>query len=325
VVFAIKNLYTGLHMDSSATHHIADAAPNNWVERFLPASALPYAQLMRLERPIGWWLLLLPCWWGLALGQLANGGGWPNLGHAALLLIGAIVMRGAGCVLNDIADRDFDAKVTRTMNRPIASGRVTRMQALMLLCVLSFVGLLVLVQFNTFTIWLGIASLAIVAIYPFMKRITHWPQFVLGLAFNWGALVGWSATHASLSDAPIFLYASGILWTLAYDTIYAHQDKEDDVLIGVKSTALLFGAKTRTWLAVFFTGFIACAGLALHRIHAGPMAWLGLGAAAAHAFWQVKVFRHNDGASCLKLFKANRTLGLIFLAGLILDGFVNVD
>lgn len=291
----------------------------------MPAAALPYAQLMRLERPVGWWLLLLPCWWGLALGQLANGGGLPDLWHGLLFLVGAIVMRGAGCVLNDMADMDFDAKVTRTMNRPIASGRVTRRQAFIFLSVLSLLGLVVLLQFNAFTVWLGVASLAIVAVYPFMKRVTHWPQFVLGLAFNWGALVGWAATHGSLLVAPVLLYAAGISWTLAYDTIYAHQDKDDDILIGVKSTALLFGENSKRWLALFFAGFVICAAIALDRVQAGLAAWLGLGAAGLHGFWQVQRFRHDDGDGCLKLFKSNRTLGLIFLASLLLDGITNVD
>jgi 4-hydroxybenzoate polyprenyltransferase len=298
--------------------HIADAAPRSWVAH-LPAAILPYAQLMRLDRPIGWWLLLLPCWWGLVLGQIAAGGGVPNLWHAALFLLGAIIMRGAGCALNDIADRDFDARVERTKNRPIASGRISRLQAFVFLAGLSFAGLLVLLQFNWFTVYLGAASLLIVAIYPFMKRITHWPQAVLGLAFNWGALVGWSATHASLSLPALLLYASGIAWTLGYDTIYAHQDKEDDVLIGVKSTALLFGAGTLPWLVSFFAASLALMVAALINIHAGLFSYIGLAATTLHAAWQVTRFQHDNSALCLKLFKSNRTYGLLFLAGLLLD------
>jgi 4-hydroxybenzoate polyprenyltransferase len=305
-------------MDASGTH-IADASAQNWVERWSPASLLPYAQLMRLDRPVGWWLLLLPCWWGLALGQIAKGGGQPNWWHALYFLIGAVVMRGAGCVLNDMADRDFDAKVERTKNRPIASGRVSRAQAFVFLAVLSLIGLGVLVQFNLYTIILGIASLAIVAIYPFMKRFTYWPQLVLGLAFNWGALVGWSATHGAMSSAPLFLYAAGITWTLAYDTIYAHQDKEDDVLIGVKSTALLFGDATRKWLAGFFLATITLLALSLHHAEARTIAFAGLAATALHAIWQLKSFDHQSSAGCLKLFKTNRTFGVLFLAGLLLD------
>jgi 4-hydroxybenzoate polyprenyltransferase len=304
---------------SSGHTHIADAKPVNWVERFLPAAALPYAQLMRLDRPIGWWLLLLPCWWALVLGQIAAGGGWPNLWHAALFLIGAIVMRGAGCTLNDLADQKFDAMVERTKNRPLASGRVSRKQAFVFLVLLSLIGLFVLLQFNWYSVVLGASSLLIVAIYPFMKRITHWPQFVLGLAFNWGALIGWTATHAALSPAPLLLYAGGISWTLAYDTIYAHQDKEDDVLIGVKSTALLFGANTKPWLAGFFGLAVVLIGAALWYAHAGLASYLGLTAAALHAAWQTTAFDHTNSNHCLKLFKSNRTFGLLFLAGLLLD------
>jgi 4-hydroxybenzoate polyprenyltransferase len=304
---------------ASGSSHIADAKPINWVERFLPDSALPYAQLMRLDRPIGWWLLLLPCWWGLVVGQIALGGGVPNMWHAGLFSAGAIVMRGAGCTLNDMADVDFDAKVERTRNRPIASGRVSRKQAFIFLAVQALIGLVILLQFNWYTVLLGAASLLIVAIYPFMKRITHWPQFVLGLAFNWGALVGWSATHGSLSLPAVLLYAGGIFWTLAYDTIYAHQDKEDDVLIGVKSTALLFGAQSKPWLLAFFGAALICLAAVLSLIGAGFISYLGLAAAALHAAWQLQRFDHSDSALCLKLFKSNRTFGLLFLTGLLLD------
>jgi 4-hydroxybenzoate polyprenyltransferase len=305
-------------IDASATR-IADAAPQNWVERMLPFAALPYAQLMRLDRPIGWWLLLLPCWWGLVLGQIAVGGGVPSPWHGLLFLIGAIVMRGAGCTLNDMADVEFDAKVERTKNRPIASGRISRKQAFAFLAAQALIGLAVLVQFNWYTVVLGAASLLIVAIYPFMKRITHWPQFVLGLAFNWGALVGWTATHGSLSLPAIMLYAGGIFWTLAYDTIYAHQDKEDDVLIGVKSTALLFGAQSKPWLLAFFGAATISFAAALWMIGAGFISYLGLAAAALHAAWQLQRFDHSDSALCLKLFKSNRTFGLLFLTGLLMD------
>ncbi len=305
-------------LDSSATH-IADAPTRNWVERILPGAALPYAQLMRLDRPIGWWLLLLPCWWGLVMGQIGIGGGVPSLWHMVLFLIGAIVMRGAGCTLNDMADVDFDARVARTKNRPIASERISRKQAFMFLAAQALVGLVILLQFNWFTVALGAASLLIVAIYPFMKRITHWPQLVLGLAFNWGALVGWSATHGSLSLPAVLLYAGGVFWTLAYDTIYAHQDKEDDVLIGVKSTALLFGVNSKPWLAGFFGAAVFCFGLVLWSVGAGLAAYLGLAASAVHALWQLQSFDHSHSALCLKLFKSNRTFGLLFLTGLLVD------
>jgi 4-hydroxybenzoate polyprenyltransferase len=305
-------------METSGSARIADAPAHGWVQH-LPAALLPYAQLMRLDRPIGWWLLVIPCWWGLALGQIAAGGGVPNLWHAVLFLVGAIAMRGAGCALNDIADRDFDARVERTRNRPIASGRITRLQAFVCLALLSFAGLIILLQFNWYSVVLGVCSLAIVAVYPFMKRITHWPQAVLGLAFNWGALVGWSATHGALSVAALLLYGAGVSWTLAYDTIYAHQDKEDDVLIGVKSTALLFGANTTPWLAAFNGAALILMAAALVAANAGLFSYIGLAAATLHATWQVARFDHAKPALCLKLFKSNRTLGLLFLAGLLMD------
>ena len=300
---------------------IKDAVKSHWVER-LPPRWLPYAQLMRLERPIGWWLLLLPCWWGLALATLAQGGGIPNLYHAALFLIGAIAMRGAGCVVNDLADQDIDAKVERTKNRPLPSGRVSRKQAFAFLAALLLIGLIVLVQFNTLTIITAIASLLIVAVYPFMKRITYLPQLVLGLAFNWGALVGWTAETNSFSAAPIALYLGGIFWTLAYDTIYAHQDKEDDVLIGVKSTALLLGKSTPMWLSIFFALSLLCIDLALWLAQAPLIAHIGVAAAAAHAIWQIKNFDDTDATRCLHLFRANRTFGLLILIGMIVGCLV---
>jgi 4-hydroxybenzoate polyprenyltransferase len=304
---------------ASGTSRIADATPRNWVERFTPAALLPYAQLMRLDRPVGWWLLLLPCWWSLVLGQIANGGGWPNGLHGLLFFIGAVVMRGAGCTLNDIADSKFDAAVERTKNRPIPSGRISRKYAFVFLIVLALLGLVVLLQFNRFTFLLGAASLLIVAVYPFMKRITHWPQFVLGLAFNWGALLGWSATHATLGAPALLLYVGGISWTLGYDTIYAHQDKDDDIMIGVKSTALLFGETTRPWLSGFYSVALASMCAALWWAGAGALAYMGLAGAAIHACWQITSFNHANANHCLKLFKSNRTFGLLLLAGLILD------
>jgi 4-hydroxybenzoate polyprenyltransferase len=306
---------------TDASHHIADATAGNWVERYLPTGVQPYAQLMRLDRPIGWWLLLLPCWWGLLLAHISRGGGTPNLWYAFLFLIGAIVMRGAGCTVNDIADRNFDAQVARTKQRPLPSGRVSVKQAFVFLGLQCLVGLLVLIQFNAYTIVLGIGSLAIVAIYPFMKRITYWPQFVLGLAFNWGALVGWSVVHGSLSWPPIILYAGGVFWTLAYDTIYAHQDKEDDILIGVKSTALQFGTSTRYWLIGFFAASLIAIDSGLWLVQASLIAHIGIALAAVHAAWQVKKFDADDRTLCLKLFKSNRSFGLLITAFLLLDCF----
>ncbi len=304
---------------NDASHHIADAPPANWVERFWPVGLQPYAQLMRLDRPIGWWLLLLPCWWGLLLAQLAQGGGVPNLWYAALFAGGAIIMRGAGCTVNDLADRKIDAQVARTRLRPLPSGRLSVRQALVFLGLQTFAGLLILLQFNSYTVVLGASSLAIIAIYPFMKRITYWPQFVLGLAFNWGALVGWSAVYGGLGWPAMTLYVGGIFWTLAYDTIYAHQDKDDDILIGVKSTALMFGSSTRYWLAGFFALSLAMLDLSIWLVQASIIAHMGVAAAALQAVWQVIRFKPDDSDLCLKLFKSNRGFGLLITAFLLLD------
>jgi len=214
-----------------------------WIDRRLPAAWRPYCRLMRLDRPIGTWLLLFPCWWSAALAAE----GWPDLWLFALFAIGAVVMRGAGCTVNDWADRDFDGKVARTAARPIPSGAVSPRQALIFLVAQLLVGLLVLLQLNWFAIGVGAASLLLVFPYPFMKRITYWPQAWLGLTFNWGALVGWAAVRGDLTLAPVLLYIAGVFWTLGYDTIYAHQDKEDDILVGVKSTALALGENTVAW------------------------------------------------------------------------------
>jgi 4-hydroxybenzoate polyprenyltransferase len=307
---------------TSGQHRVADATPGNWVERLLPAAALPYAQLMRLDRPIGWWLLLIPCWWGLALAALATGAQPLHLWYAALFLIGAVVMRGAGCVINDIADRRFDAQVARTRSRPIPSGRVSVQQALVFLAVLLLTGLAILLQFNTLTILTGFASVAIIVIYPLMKRITYWPQAVLGLAFNWGALVGWTAVTNTLQWPAAALYLAGIAWTLAYDTIYAHQDKDDDILIGVKSTALKFGDSTRPWLAFFFVLTSVLLGLTVWGIGAGPPSWAGIAAATLHGLWQCRTFDGSNSALCLQLFKSNRTYGLLVLAGFLMDMYI---
>ncbi len=298
---------------------VADAVRGHWAERYLPVGARPYARLARLERPIGWWLLLAPCWWGLLLGQIAHGDRWPNLWFAALFLVGAVVMRGAGCTLNDIADRDFDAQVARTRSRPIPSGQVSVKQAALFLAALCLFGLVILLQFNRFSVVLGILSLVIVAIYPFMKRVTYWPQAFLGLAFNWGALVGWSATNGSLSWPPLIFYAAGICWTLAYDTIYAHQDMEDDVLIGVKSTALKFGDSSIYWISGFFAASLGLLELSLWFAGTSLISHMGVAAAALHAAWQVTRFDAKDSRRCLELFRSNRIFGLLIVIPLLLD------
>jgi 4-hydroxybenzoate polyprenyltransferase len=306
---------------------IADAVKGHWTARMLPAPLLPYAQLMRLERPIGWWLLLLPCWWGLLLAHIAGGRDvptlWPHIWYGFLFFAGAIVMRGAGCVVNDIVDRDIDAKVERTRGRPIPSGRISVTQALLFLFGLLALGLLVVMQFNRFTLLLSFASLAIVAVYPFMKRITYWPQLVLGFAFNWGALLGWASLVGALSAAPMLLYGGGIMWTLAYDTIYAHQDKDDDVLIGVKSTALRLGANTRYWLGIFFAFAVIFIAAAMTAAGCGILSYLGLALASLHGGQQVLSFDDTDPQKCLEQFRANRNFGLLILAGLLADTLVS--
>ena len=241
-------------MASAPGAALPDAAAGNWVDRAAPAAWRPYLRLMRLDRPIGAWLLLFPCWWGQMLAELSIGRRYPSPWYLALFLAGAVVMRGAGCTYNDIVDKDYDARVARTAGRPIPSGQVSVQRARLLLAVLALAGLLILLQFNGRTVLFGAASLLLIAVYPFAKRHTYWPQLVLGLAFSWGALLGWSAVTGSLSAAPVVLYAGSVLWTIGYDTIYAHQDKEDDLIVGLKSTALKFGAATARWLAAFYAG-----------------------------------------------------------------------
>jgi 4-hydroxybenzoate polyprenyltransferase len=301
---------------------LPDAPPKNWLDRFAPEWLKPYGRLARWDRPIGWWLLLWPCWWSAALAAIAAGRAGPDLWHLVLFLIGAIAMRGAGCTYNDLVDRDLDKLVARTRNRPLPSGAVSPGQALAFLVVQALVGALVLVQFNRFTILLGLASLVVVAVYPFAKRVTDWPQFVLGLAFSWGALVGWSAHFGALAAAPLALYAGSILWTIGYDTIYALQDKEDDALIGVRSTARLFGRRWRSGITAFYVAAFVLFGLAFALADAGIVAFAGLAAAALHAVWLIKTLDPDDPQNCLQRFRANSITGWIIFAGIAADGFL---
>jgi 4-hydroxybenzoate polyprenyltransferase len=291
-----------------------DIPAGDWIDRWVPAVVRPYMRLARVDRPIGIWLLMFPCWWGVALGS----NGWPDPGLLLLFGLGSLVMRGAGCTLNDIADRDFDARVARTANRPIPSGAVSVRQAIVFLAALCLAGLGVLLQFNAFAIALGASSLLLVALYPFAKRVTYWPQAVLGLAFNWGALLGWAAVRGELDWPSVVLYAAGILWTLGYDTIYAHQDKEDDILIGVKSTALRFGSATRLWLYGFYAGTICLLGLAGAMVSLSWPFFVGLAAVGAHFLWQIVALDLDDAQNCLAAFKSNRVVGLLVFAGLVL-------
>lgn len=276
-------------------------------------------RLARADRPIGVWLLLWPCWWSLALAGIGTGAAYPDPWLMALFAVGATVMRGAGCTWNDIVDRDYDSRVARTRSRPIASGQISVPAALVFMAVLSLAGLLVLLQFNLFSILLGIASLAIVATYPFMKRFTYWPQVVLGLAFSWGALMGWAAMRGELSWAPLLLYGGAVAWTIGYDTIYAHQDKEDDALLGLKSTALKFGDRTKPWLSLFYG--VAFAGIAAAGVAAGAgtVFLIALAAGAAQLVWQVVTLDVSDERNCLVRFRSNRDFGAIIFAALVAD------
>jgi 4-hydroxybenzoate polyprenyltransferase len=302
---------------SDSTGRVADAT-GNWVDSLAPSYTRPYLRLARLDRPIGSWLLLMPCWWSVGLAGMHNDR-FPSLWHIVLFFIGAFAMRGAGCTWNDLVDRDLDRRVERTRSRPIPSGQVTVAQATMFMVALAFVGFFVLIQFNRFTGATGIASLLVVVIYPFMKRITYWPQIFLGLAFSWGALMGWPATFGRLDWPAIVLYAGSILWVIGYDTIYAHQDRDDDLLIGIKSTALLFGDRTPTMLATFYAGAIVLIAAAGFMAGGKIMFTIGIVAFAAHLAWQVTRLDIDDSAHCLVLFKSNRDAGLILFGAMLLE------
>jgi len=298
---------------------VADAVTGNWVDRLAPPVTRPYLRLSRADRPIGTWLLLLPCWWGLFLAAGAGGEelGLNELWLCAAAAFGAFLMRGAGCTWNDITDRDIDGAVARTRSRPIPSGQVSVRQALIWLVAQALVAFAILLTFNINAIVLGIASLVTVAIYPFAKRFTWWPQVFLGLAFNWGALLLWTAQAGSLGWPAVFLYLGGISWTLFYDTIYAHQDREDDALIGVKSTARLFAENTRVWLRGFLTATVILLGLAAvialadASVLALVLALTGIWGMGWHMLWQLHRLDIDDPVVCLRLFRANRDTGLI--------------
>ncbi|MBX6367008.1 MAG: 4-hydroxybenzoate octaprenyltransferase [Rhodospirillales bacterium] len=289
----------------------SDIRHGDWVERHLPRSLVPYVRLARLDRPIGTWLLLFPGWWSIALAAEA----WPDWRLVALFGIGAVAMRGAGCTLNDIVDRDFDARVARTRTRPIPSGQVTVRQAAIFMALQLAVGAAVLFSLDRAAIALGLAVLLLIGTYPFMKRVTWWPQLFLGLNFNWGALIGWAAATGTLDWPPALLYLGGIFWTLGYDTIYAHQDKEDDARIGVKSSALALGERTRPFLFIVFAlaaGLWGAAGSGL-----GWPFWAALAAVTAHLFWQAAQVRLDEPRDCLAKFRANRHVGWLMLFGII--------
>lgn len=323
---------------------VADALKHSWVYR-LPKWLWPYAQLARWERPIGWQLLMWPCWWSLMLVFTFKAIKLPEGEHPfsrldlmvsliflALFAVGAFLMRGAGCTYNDLADVDIDNQVERTRSRPLPSGRISKKHAALFLMAQSLLGFAVLVSVSqgyTFAFWLGVASLITVAIYPFMKRITWWPQLFLGFAFSWGALMGWAVVAQSLSLAPILLYIGTIFWVIGYDTIYAHQDREDDAIVGVKSTARLFGEKSKKAIAILYAlaiGFFLASfilAIPLNNMEVAP-AYLGLAACAFQMFWQIKNLDIHDGDQCLRLFKSNSRFGLLLFAGLFVSALFQV-
>ena len=309
---------TGPNQTPDVTGQVADAVKGNWVDLYAPEATRPYLRLSRADRPIGTWLLLLPCWWGLVLAMVHDGRAtWHDLWIFVGCAIGAFLMRGAGCTWNDITDRHIDGKVARTASRPIPSGQVSAKQALAWLVVQALAAFCILLTFNWAAIALGVVSLLPVAIYPFAKRFTWWPQVFLGIAFNWGALLAWTAHTGRLELPAVFLYLAGIIWTLFYDTIYAHQDAEDDALIGVKSTARLFGDRSAVWLRRFLVlGVILMAlAVALTAIGGSPfavlVALLGPWAFGCHMFWQLRRFDMNDTEGLLRLFRSNRDAGLL--------------
>jgi 4-hydroxybenzoate polyprenyltransferase len=305
--------------DNDGAPAVADAEPGNWVDRLAPKFSRPYLRLARLDRPIGIWLLLFPCWWSLALAEVSEGHPYPSVAYLALFAAGALVMRGAGCTYNDVVDHEYDARVARTASRPIPSGQVTPDAAIVFAGVLSLAGFLVLVWFNLFTILLGVASLGLVAVYPYMKRFTYWPQAVLGLAFNWGALMGWASIKGSLALPAVLLYVGSVLWTIGYDTIYAHQDTEDDLMLGLKSTALTFGENTLAWVGSFYAGALVLWLAAGYLAGGHLMFFFGVALVALQMAWQVSTLDIHDAENCLRRFRSNRDVGAAIFLALVVD------
>jgi 4-hydroxybenzoate polyprenyltransferase len=298
---------------------VVDAPRANWVDRYSPPSWRPFLRLGRFDRPIGTWLLLFPCWWSLTLAEIGSGKPYPRPDYLLLFAIGAMAMRASGCAFNDYVDRDIDAKVQRTANRPLPSGQISTLTAKIYIVLAALAGLAVLLQFNAFTIVLAILSLPIVAAYPFAKRVTPFPQFVLGAVFSWGALVGWAAVKGSIGWPAIFLFAGCVLWTIGYDTIYAHQDKEDDALLGLGSTALKFGDDTVSYVGALYLSavglwLLAGAMAGMHLIY-----YLALTLVFLQMSWQVSTLDINDPANCLRRFRSNRDVGIAVFLGLVAD------
>ena len=306
----------------SRPDRVADAPRWNPVDSLAPESWKPWLRLGRYDRPIGSWLLMWPCWWSAALAAHAAGRTDQLFWHLALFFVGAFVMRGAGSTWNDILDRKIDARVERTRHRPIASGQIRAKHAFVFAVAQSLIGFLVLVQFSLFAVGIGIASLAIVAVYPLMKRVMGAPQLILGLCFAWGALMGFAAVFASLPLAAILLYAGSIAWVIGYDTIYGHQDQRDDAIIGVRSTSRTFGRYSRAIIAGLYAGAAGLIGLALWSAGASWPGYLGLLAFAGHLAQQVVRLDPENPALCLRLFRSNRDAGALLFFGLLLDALV---
>ncbi|KAG0362955.1 Para-hydroxybenzoate--polyprenyltransferase, mitochondrial precursor (PHB:polyprenyltransferase) [Gamsiella multidivaricata] len=318
-----------MHLSTAVTQQLDDtktqaaplAAPGTWLDR-MPKSIQPYLYLTRIDKPIGTWLLYWPCAWGITMASYSAHLPWTStLYTIGLFGTGAIIMRGAGCTINDLWDRNIDKKVERTKVRPLASGAVTPSQAIAFLGLQLGAGLAVLTQLNMYSVLLGASSLSLVVTYPAMKRITYWPQVVLGLAFNWGALLGSSAMLGATNwQVALPLYISGVCWTLVYDTIYAHQDKKDDIKIGVKSTALRFGDKTAEYLTGFSAGMVSLLALAGYMNDQGPLFYaLSVGGATAHLTWQLKTVNYENPADCWSKFASNKWTGALVFSGIAGD------
>ena len=306
----------------TAFGRVRDATAANWVDRYAPPEFRPYLRLSRADRPIGTWLLLIPCFWGLLLGIIETGWRWADLWLFPACTIGAFLMRGAGCTWNDLLDADIDAQVERTRSRPIPSGQVSTEMAALWMVAQALLAFLILLSFNATAIWLGVLALLPVAVYPFAKRFTWWPQVFLGIAFNWGVLLMWAAHTGALSLPPFYLYAAGIAWTLHYDTIYAHQDREDDALIGVKSTARLFEHDTPLYLWIF-TGAVGVLALIGALIAGGDwFSLIGVLALTGFMAWQTHSLDIDNPDHCLAQFRATRWGGLMLSAGLLLDALI---
>jgi len=300
-------------MTEASIHNPAsDIIAQSWIMRTTPKPLRPYVMLMRLDRPNGAWLLMMPCWWSITL---ASSDMWPDVKLLLLFALGAFIMRGAGCVINDIADRNFDGEVARTANRPIPSGLVSVPKAIAFACLLCLLGLIILLQFNVFSIGVGVLSLVTVLIYPYMKRFTYWPQLFLGISINWGALLGWAAVRGDLGLVPGMLYLGGVFWTLGYDTMYGHQDKEDDVRVGIKSAALRLGSATRIWVVFFYVTAIALFGASGWMAGLSLYFYPALLVASMHLVWQVVTLDIHNPKNCLARFSSNRDFGfLVFVA-----------